>query len=68
MKVKDILKRYSAASNGKIEIQVYSGAAKGLHTVSMDAIDGLLERKAPITELSVGLIYVIDNVLRMTAN
>lgn len=68
MKVKDILKRYSAANNGKIEIEVTTGAAKGLHVVNMNGIDGLLERRAPITELNVGLIYVVDNELKMTAH
>ena len=69
MKVKEILKRYSAASTTKkIEIEICSGAAKGLHVIRIDEIDGLLERKAPITERTVGLIYVIDSELRMTAN
>lgn len=69
MKVKEILKRYSAASTTKkIEIEICSGAAKGLHVIRIDEIDGLLERKAPITERTVGIIYVIDNELRMTAN
>ena len=67
MKIKDILKKYSKASNGNIMIDVTTGEAKGLHTISKSGIDRLLEEKAPLIDKTVGLIYVIDNTLCITA-
>lgn len=68
MKVKDILKRYSMVSEGDIAIDVRSGEAKGLHVINRNGVNRLLEENAPIINKTVGLIYVIDNTLCMTAN
>lgn len=67
MKVKDIAKKYSMASNAKFVVDKTRGAACGRHAFSKEAINEMLENNAPIMNLTVGMIIVKDNTLIISA-
>lgn len=67
MKVKDIVSKYSMASNASVIIKVTDGETKGDYLFSKNGINELLENNAPILNKKVGLIYVIDNTLTISA-
>ena len=64
MKVKEIIKRYSMASNAELHVQIRSG----VHKFSNQGLKDLIENDAPILNRTVGMVQVIDNVLTIYAN
>ncbi len=64
MKVKDILKRYSMASNAEIHVQIRND----VHKFSNEGVKTLIDNGAPVLDRTVGMVKVINNVLTIYAN
>lgn len=69
MKVKDLAKKFSHANMGHFVVDIRSAKwrAEGLHSFSPAGVDDLIKRKAPILDLTVGLVIVENNDLVVTA-
>ena len=63
MTVQAMLKHYSMASDGKVQIKVDNG----VHTFSKKAINEMIENDAPILKKTLGLLMVADGDLVITA-
>lgn len=63
MTVKAVLKHYSMASDGKVQIKVDNG----VHTFTKTVINELIENDAPILKRTFGLMMVKDGNLVITA-